>query len=101
MLYLQDNAIQKIENVLKLTELTHLYLQHNRIKRIELLNGLNNLRKLYLGGNEISRLENVDQLPRLEELHIDRQRFADGEQFTFDIKSLLALAVSVRSKSND
>lgn len=80
---------------MKLTELTHLYLQHNRIKRLENLNGLKNLRKLYLGGNEISRLENVEQLPRLEELHIDRQLFPDGEQFTFDMNSLLALAVSV------
>lgn len=84
---------------MNLTELTHLYLQHNRIKRMENLNGLNNLRKLYLGGNEISRLENVEQLPRLEELHIDRQRIADGERFTFDMKSLLAVAVCFLSKS--
>lgn len=84
---------------MNLTDLTHLYLQHNRIKRMENLNGLNSLRKLYLGGNEISRLENVEHLPRLEELHVDRQRLADGERFTFDIKSLLALAVSVLLKS--
>lgn len=93
VLYLHNNVLHKIENLTKLTQLTHLYLQWNQIDRIENLSSLKSLRTLFLGNNKISRLENLEKLTNLEELHIERQRLNDGTEFSFDFGCLDVLSV--------
>ncbi len=46
VLYLYDNAIEKIKNLEFSTQLTHLHLQNNRLRRIENLENLVHLEKL-------------------------------------------------------
>lgn len=93
VIYLHNNRIKEIQNLNKLSQLTHLYLQWNNIEKIDNINELKNLRKLYLSYNRIHRLENIAQLNKLEELYLERQRMDDGEEFTFDADSLIGIGV--------
>lgn len=98
--YLNNNSIERIQNLDSFCRLTHLYLQRNCISKIEGLSQLTSLRRLYLGFNRISRLENIYGLDSLHELHLEQQEFSGD--FSFEEKSLDSLSVSSTSmKQND
>ncbi|KAI9144945.1 hypothetical protein BKA69DRAFT_1025371 [Paraphysoderma sedebokerense] len=73
ILFLQNNQIQKIENLQKLKELEYLNLALNNITRIENLEGCESLRKLDLTVNfidDIFCLENLRKNDNLRELFL-------------------------------
>ncbi len=78
-LYLNDNAITKIENLKGLTELKELYLNNNLITQIENLTNLNSLKGLYLNDNKIEKIENLDTLLNLDELYLNNNLIAKIE----------------------
>ncbi|XP_061230116.1 dynein axonemal assembly factor 11-like isoform X3 [Neopsephotus bourkii] len=62
ILYLQNNLIQKIENVGKLKKLEYLNVALNNIERIENLEGCEELKKLDLTANFIGELSSIEAL---------------------------------------
>lgn len=74
--------------------MTHLYLQHNAITKMENLESLGNLQKLYLGYNNIIVVEGLENMKKLQELHIESQMIPSGESLCFEPRSALALSVS-------
>jgi hypothetical protein len=67
ILILNNNIIQKIENLDFLSKLEKLELRGNKITKIENLNNLKNLKKLTLSCNLISNIDEND-LPKNDEL---------------------------------
>ncbi|GAA4397865.1 hypothetical protein GCM10023187_07770 [Nibrella viscosa] len=67
-LYLDRNAIRKIENLDRLTKLRVLSITSNELERIENLEALTSLEVLDLEYNKISRIENLDQNSALKTL---------------------------------
>jgi Leucine-rich repeat (LRR) protein len=64
-LYLNNNRIEKIENINNLINLKKLDLSHNRITKIENINNLSNLKHLDLYINRIAKIQNIDNLVNL------------------------------------
>ena len=93
VLYLFDNAIQRIDGLGGLKSLIQLSLYNNQIMKIEGLEGLSSLRRLYLEKNHISRLEGLTNCRSLEELNLSKQDIESD--FTFDEYSLAAIANSL------
>nr|CCA20389.1 conserved hypothetical protein [Albugo laibachii Nc14] len=96
VLYLYDNAIEKLENVDAAPHLTHLYLQNNRISEIENLDGLIGLEKLYLSQNLISCVKGLESQHNLLELHLSDQALPSSHAMSFEKASITALAQSLR-----
>lgn len=96
VLYLYDNHLTMIPNLMQNQFLTMLYLQNNSISRIEGLHPLIRLTKLYLGGNCITVIEGLEKLQQLQELHIENQILPPGEKLLFDPRSLKAIALSLK-----
>lgn len=73
---MQNNIIEKIENVSKLKELDYLNLALNSIELIEGLEGCESLRKLDLTANFVNAetfkdsIEHLRQVPSLRELYL-------------------------------
>ena len=79
VLYLFDNAIERVHFGSAGNCLTHLYLQHNHISSFGEVHGLRSLQKLYLDNNRLSSLSSLAALaPSLVELHVSSQRPEDG-----------------------
>ena len=73
IIYLQDNAITKLENLKRLKCLDYLNVSMNVIETIEGLDGCENLRKLDLTLNFVGQLSSVLNLRKnqhLEELYL-------------------------------
>lgn len=73
IIYLQDNAITKLENLKRLKCLEYLNISMNVIETIEGLDGCENLRKLDLTLNFVGQLSSVLSLRKnqhLEELYL-------------------------------
>lgn len=100
VIYLQNNCLQKIENLDFARHLSHLYLQCNSINKIENLKNLVNLQKLFLGQNCIAVVEGLENLRHLQELHIEKQQLDAGEKLCFDPRNLFTLAVSPHFKTS-
>lgn len=96
VLYLYDNQLTHIPNLLQNQLLSMLYLQNNQISKIEGLAHLNRLTKLYLGGNKITVVEGLEKLQHLQELHVEHQVLPPGEKLLFDPRSLNAIAGSLK-----
>eukprot|EP00659_Diplonema_papillatum_P003393 gene3393-5313_t len=73
-LWLEGNAIEKIENLDALVQTRQLYLQENCIRNISGLDKLVNLVSLNLSNNFITRIENLDALTHLKTLHMKNNR---------------------------
>lgn len=96
VLYLYDNELSGIPNLMQNQYLTMLYLQNNSISRIEGLHPLTRLSKLYLGGNCLTVIEGLEKLQQLQELHVENQTLPPGEKLLFDPRSLKAIAPSLK-----
>lgn len=94
VIYLQNNALTRIENLDFAENLTNLYMQHNNLTKIDNLGALRNLTKLCLGHNCISVVEGLENLEKLCELHIEKQRLLKGEFLIFEPRTLEALSVT-------
>jgi protein TilB len=76
IIYLQNNIIEKMENLNKLKELEYLNLALNNISRIENIEGCESLKKLDMTVNFIDVLDLHDsamclsKLPNLKELYL-------------------------------
>eukprot|EP00002_Diphylleia_rotans_P004670 TRINITY_DN1355_c1_g1_i2.p1 TRINITY_DN1355_c1_g1~~TRINITY_DN1355_c1_g1_i2.p1 ORF type:complete len:474 (-),score=143.46 TRINITY_DN1355_c1_g1_i2:789-2210(-) len=75
-LQLDNNVIEKIENLGHLTELEWLDLSFNNISKIENLETLTKLTDLSLFNNKISVLENMDALTNLQILSIGNNKIS-------------------------
>lgn len=116
-LYLYDNGITEIKGIP--ATVTHLHLQNNNIQRLENLGHLKQLSKLFvaqgqvrcrarvftwvvatacrfLDHNAIAKVEGLENCRMLEELHVSHQRLARGTELTFDYASLEAIGVRRR-----
>ena len=79
IIYLQDNAITKLENLKRLKCLDYLNVSMNVIETIEGLEGCENLRKLDLTLNFVGQLSSVLNLRKnqhLEELYLVGQYYS-------------------------
>lgn len=86
-MYIEGNAISKIENFDHNVKLRCLYLQENCIEKIENLSPLKELRILNLDDNMIFKIENLGELPHLETLQLKRNRI--GSNGLEDVLGLL------------
>lgn len=69
ILNLSDMKIVKIEPIFNLMNLEWLYLENNLINKIENLD-YPRLKGLNLGNNKITKIEGLDRLTSLEELYL-------------------------------
>eukprot|EP01064_Diplonema_japonicum_P028394 TRINITY_DN4349_c8_g1_i1.p1 TRINITY_DN4349_c8_g1~~TRINITY_DN4349_c8_g1_i1.p1 ORF type:complete len:477 (+),score=161.71 TRINITY_DN4349_c8_g1_i1:70-1431(+) len=76
-LWLQQNALSKIENLDKLTSIGCLYLHQNCITSMHGLSALQSLHTLNLSQNYITKIEGLSDLPNLETLLISQNRISD------------------------
>eukprot|EP01059_Diplonema_ambulator_P011482 TRINITY_DN21414_c0_g1_i1.p1 TRINITY_DN21414_c0_g1~~TRINITY_DN21414_c0_g1_i1.p1 ORF type:complete len:372 (+),score=102.73 TRINITY_DN21414_c0_g1_i1:147-1262(+) len=76
-LWLQQNALSKIENLEKLQNVGCLYLHQNCITSMKGLEQLVNLHTLNLSQNYITKIEGLEHLPHLETLLISHNRISD------------------------
>jgi dynein assembly factor 1 len=76
-LWLNNNAINVIEELSSLTKLVCLYLQGNVIERIDGLDALVNLETLVLSSNYIKKIENLGRLTKLHTLDLDHNYISD------------------------
>lgn len=124
VLYLNANFLTSIDSFAFCADtLSHLYLQNNLISKMENILQLKNLEKLYLGGNAIQRLEGFaegeEQQQRqqqqqqqrgggggqdesaptvpfyLTELHMDAQRLPESMPLQLSIPSIQSLSFSL------
>jgi hypothetical protein len=70
LLYLDNNHITKMENLISLNSLLYLNLYSNKITEISNLNSINRLKALMLGKNMIDKIQNLSCLPSLEVLDL-------------------------------
>nr|CAI5846272.1 unnamed protein product [Callosobruchus analis] len=82
-LQLNNNYIEKIENLDMLINLKELDLSFNRIAKIENLDALVNLEKLCLYDNIIEKIENMDTLKNLTILSIGKNQISDSENVLY------------------
>eukprot|EP01060_Flectonema_neradi_P022057 TRINITY_DN3025_c0_g1_i1.p1 TRINITY_DN3025_c0_g1~~TRINITY_DN3025_c0_g1_i1.p1 ORF type:complete len:453 (+),score=111.49 TRINITY_DN3025_c0_g1_i1:78-1436(+) len=75
-LWLQQNALSKIENLELCPELGCVYLHQNCIKKISGLDKLVNLHTLNLSQNYITKIEGLENLPNLETLMLAHNRLS-------------------------
>jgi len=91
-LYLQNNKIQKIENLDSLPNLEYIYLNNNQIQKIENLETFPNLEILYLQNNKIQKIENLETLPNLKTLDLHNNQIQKIENLeTFPNLEILYL----------
>ncbi|XP_044745262.1 dynein regulatory complex subunit 3-like [Coccinella septempunctata] len=83
ILKMDNNFIEKIENLEDLTQLMELDLSFNKITKIENLNTLIKLKKLSLFDNRISAIENMDDLKNLTILSIGRNSIMDWKNIVY------------------
>lgn len=76
-LFLQGNAISKIEGLSMCKRLQKLWLCGNQVSRIENLHNQGALRELWLQNNKISRIGRLEYLANLQSLGLARNRIAD------------------------
>lgn len=81
--------------------LEHLYLQNNQIEKINDLFHLRKLKKLYLGRNCIAVLEGLEGIDALEELHIEKQNLPDNAPLCLDPRTVISIGVSPFTLMND
>lgn len=74
VLYLEGNAIKKIEGLDTLTDIRCLYIQENLISTIENLDFLSNLVNLNLSDNQLYKIEGLSKLRKLQNLQVKRNR---------------------------
>ena len=82
ILYLQNNIIEKIENVSKLKELNYLNLALNNISKIENLEGCESLKKLDLTVNFIELTEFKESVMNLKKIDSIRELYLTGNPCT-------------------
>ncbi|XP_045464216.1 dynein regulatory complex subunit 3-like [Harmonia axyridis] len=82
-LKMDNNYIEKIENLESLTQLIELDLSFNKITKIENLDSLINLRKLSLFDNAISKIENLDKLKQLTIFSIGKNFISDWKDIVY------------------
>ena len=75
-LWLQQNALSKIENLELCPELGCVYLHQNCIKKISGLEKLVNLHTINLSQNYITSIEGLESLPHLETLMLSHNRLS-------------------------
>ncbi|KAL3285133.1 hypothetical protein HHI36_019257 [Cryptolaemus montrouzieri] len=80
---MDNNCIEKIENLEALVNLTELDLSFNKISKIENLDALSNLKKLSLFDNLITVIENLDNLKNLTILSIGRNEISDWNNIIY------------------
>jgi hypothetical protein len=73
-LWLDQNAIQSIENVGHLSKLVSLFLQSNTIRTLHGLSGLRNLRTLNVSHNYLTSLAGITACPLLETIQASHNR---------------------------
>lgn len=83
-----------MEGLSSFCNLEHLYLQNNLIEKIDNLSHLRKLKKLYLGRNCIGVLEGLKSIEALEELHIEKQSLPDNAPLCLDPRTVLSIGVS-------
>jgi len=89
ILYLQNNLINKIENVGKLKKLEYINLALNNVERIENLQGCESLKKLDLTVNFVGELTSIESLRKnifFEELYLTGNpctQFEHYKQFVY------------------
>ena len=84
MLYLQQNIIEKIENLFDFSKLVCLNLAHNKLTSIEGLDGCVSLKNLDISHNNIPAITNCQQLkelPALTSLDMRSNLMEDHEEF--------------------
>jgi len=82
ILLLQNNIIERIENVSKLKELHYLNLALNNISKIENLSGCESLKKLDLTANFIDVDEYEESVKNLAEVSSIRELYLTGNPIT-------------------
>nr|CAH7726617.1 unnamed protein product [Callosobruchus chinensis] len=104
-LQLNNNYIEKIENLDMLVNLKELDLSFNRVAKIENLDTLVNLEKLCLYDNIIEKLENMDTLKNLTILSIGKNQISDRENIlylrNFDKLTSLNMALNPCAEAQD
>jgi len=94
--HLDREQIGEIDNLAEyLGDVTHLYLQQNLIEKIENLEFLHRLKFICLANNRIKRVENLSMLSNLKFLDLSHNCIAD-----FDVKELPAGLVSLDLREN-
>lgn len=81
-LYLHQNKIPRMENLLTFTKLAVLNLSHNNIRVVEGLENCMELNTLDLSHNEISSITDCDiltTLPQLHHLDLKSNKITDGD----------------------
>ena len=77
-LYLFDNALEAVDGLSALVNLTTLYMQNNRLESLGDLSGLTRLKKLYLSHNCLASLAPLAPLTELEDLQVASQMLVPG-----------------------
>ena len=93
VLYLYENALEKIEHLEFASKLTHLYLQNNHLCSLTGLSCLVNLTKLSVAGNALEMIHGLEKCTKLEELHVSNQQLDRGSHLCFDPETTQALVV--------
>ncbi|KAL8008711.1 putative leucine-rich repeat domain superfamily [Plasmopara halstedii] len=89
-LYLQNNTIQKIDNLLSLPNLIFLDLCNNHIEKLENLHHVPNLRVLMMGSNRLTIIENLECLKKLDVLDLHSNKIEQMQNLN-DLKELRIL----------
>ncbi len=90
-LWLQNNCLEKIEDISTLKKLKFLYLQNNVIERIGNLEPFSELVRLDLSDNRIAKVEGLSGLVKLKDLKMQNNSLASAES----LKGLLDVAGSL------
>ena len=92
---MENNCLDKIENLHNLKNLTCLYLQNNYIKEIENLESNPSLVILNLSNNKIKTIKNLEKCEKLENLYIEKNYLSSLEslQGLLQIKKLILLDI--------
>lgn len=101
-LYLHQNQIPKMENLLSFSQLSILNLSHNKIKVVEGLENCLELMTVDLSHNEIENITDCDQLkelPKLAHLDLKANKINDKENIVPFVASLPSI-VSIYLLSN-
>eukprot|EP01064_Diplonema_japonicum_P024308 TRINITY_DN3484_c0_g6_i1.p1 TRINITY_DN3484_c0_g6~~TRINITY_DN3484_c0_g6_i1.p1 ORF type:complete len:368 (+),score=95.24 TRINITY_DN3484_c0_g6_i1:55-1158(+) len=85
--WLEGNAIEKIENLGKLVLIRQLYLQENCLRKIEGLGTLTQLVSINLANNFITKIEGLEGLTKLKSLNLKQNKLKTKS----DIVALIAV----------